>query len=431
MYFDWEGRIISRFLINLLTYYKAIWNIINAIMIVGIVYFANKIINPKNKKMIFLLTVLIILLMNILTFSQIIVWIAGNITYLFVIPIILYYFYQLLQNKEVKQRTIIFLSILNIIMTMFVEHMGLIIILGNLFLLIREYIKTKRINKTLLLYCFFSIIGLLTMILSPGSLKRLAIENQQFNELSIIGKMIYNFPNLVYYTYLSNFYLFVLITIGNYYLNKKINNKIIRKVSYLYLFLYFIIIFANYFKITFMNQYNFLIQLYFIIYTIISIIFIYLNYQKDHDLKIPFFYFLGIMSNIVMLISPTWGFRTGFATYIFLCITYIIIIDKNIKEREWLNKILSLLVIIMLGFYSILYISIARQNYENKQLIKQQKEENRAVITIKKYPEFVNCNINPNNDYHFTKFKQYYKINSNTKIKLIENNWEYFIFYHK
>ena len=27
MYFDWEGRFISRLLINFLTYYKVLWNI--------------------------------------------------------------------------------------------------------------------------------------------------------------------------------------------------------------------------------------------------------------------------------------------------------------------------------------------------------------------------------------------------------------------
>ncbi len=81
MYFDWEGSIISRLLINILTYHKYIWNIVNSPLIVLTINFSLKIINPKNKKMIYTLTLLVILMMNIYTFSQTITWIAGNITY--------------------------------------------------------------------------------------------------------------------------------------------------------------------------------------------------------------------------------------------------------------------------------------------------------------------------------------------------------------
>ena len=42
MYFSWEGRFISRILINILTYNKWLWNIINSIAIVGIIYYVEK-----------------------------------------------------------------------------------------------------------------------------------------------------------------------------------------------------------------------------------------------------------------------------------------------------------------------------------------------------------------------------------------------------
>ena len=52
MYFAWEGRFVSRLFINLLTYHKWLWNIINSFLLVSIIYFTVKIINPKNKKII-------------------------------------------------------------------------------------------------------------------------------------------------------------------------------------------------------------------------------------------------------------------------------------------------------------------------------------------------------------------------------------------
>ena len=102
MYFDWEGRFVSRILINILTYHKVLWNIINSLMIVGIIYYTVKIINPRNKKLIFILSTLTIFMMNIFTFSQVVVWVAGNITYLFVIPMMLYYFiiFFKIKNKQ-------------------------------------------------------------------------------------------------------------------------------------------------------------------------------------------------------------------------------------------------------------------------------------------------------------------------------------------
>ena len=100
MYFSWEGRLVSRIFINILTYNKWLWNITNSLVIVGIIYYIEKIVKFKNKKLMILLTFLVILFMNIFTFSQVITWIAGNITYLFVIPLILMYMYIIYYNKD-------------------------------------------------------------------------------------------------------------------------------------------------------------------------------------------------------------------------------------------------------------------------------------------------------------------------------------------
>lgn len=70
MYFSWEGRFISRLLITFLTYYKPLWNIMNSLLITSIIYLIMKIIKPKNKKLIFLTTTLMILLMNIKPFQK-------------------------------------------------------------------------------------------------------------------------------------------------------------------------------------------------------------------------------------------------------------------------------------------------------------------------------------------------------------------------
>lgn len=427
MYFSWEGRFISRLLINILTYNKWLWNIINSLVLVSTIYLVIKIINPKNKKICFLLSTLLILLMNLFTFSQVVVWLAGNITYLFVIPLLLYYFYCLFNEKEN-----IWLIILNIIIPMFVEHMGLILIASNIFFITLNYFKTKKINKKLILYFILSLVSMLIMLLSPGSKGRSLIENTYFNSLSLIDKIIYNLPNFIFYTFFINTYLNIIMTISNIYLLKNIKNKLIRIISYLYMipipiFISFIYLISNFKQIDFINQNNTLLTLYFISYIIIDLILI----IKEKDMKILFFYLIGIGSNTVMLLSPTWGFRTSLGTYIFLSIAHIQIIDKYIKENKIIITILQIIISLSMIFYLILYISIYRQYKDNLKRINEQIKNNSEIIEIVAYPGFVNCNINPGNEYHIRKFKEYYKIDENTEIKLIDNNWRYMIFYNK
>lgn len=434
MYFDWESRIVSRILINFLTFYKPIWNILNSILIVGIIYFIMKIIKPKNKKMIFLMSLLVILGMNIFTFSQVVVWIAGNITYLFVIPILLFYFYTIYNHKSSRNQTIFF-SILNILVPLFVDHIGVILVLGNLLIIIYQYYKTKTINKALISYLICSIIGMLFVILSPGSMKRNAVENIEFNKLNLFEKINYNLPNFIYYTYITNTYLIILMSIGISSLLKSVKNKPIKILGNIYLIpaviISIIYLFENIKGITIIKPNNILIIIYFIIYSVISFILLIINIKKEPYQKITFLYLLGIASNLVMLISPTWGFRTGFATYIFLSIAYLYIIDLNIKENKLINNFLLIISIGAICFYSILYVNVRRQNIDNVKNIELQKKEKAKVIEIVKYPHFANCNINPENEYHIEKFKQYYKIDSDVEIKLIDNNWKYLIFYYK
>ena len=153
-------------------------------------------------------------------------------------------------------------------------------------------------------------------------------------------------------------------------------------------------------------------------------------YSKNKKDKITiFFYTLGLVSNLVMLASPTWGFRTSFGTYIFLCISYLEIIDKNTIEKKFINNLLVVITTIMAIFYSILYISIAKQNRENINKINASKHSN--VIEIAKYPSFANCNINPTNPYHMKRFKEYFNIPESTEVKIVDNNWKYLIFYKK
>ncbi len=432
MYFDWEGRFVSRILINILTYHKILWNIVNGLSLTISVYYLKKLINPINNQITFLLILNILLFMNIYTFSQVIVWIAGNVTYTLVIPLLLYYFYTVLNTKD-KGKIIGLILFLNIIIPMFVEHMGLILVIFNLYIMFKDLIINKSQNKRYFLYFIISLLSFIIMFISPGSLKRASIENIAFNNLSFIGKMLSNLSNFIYYTFISNIYTIILMIIANAYLIK--NNFKNQKIK-IFLYLFFLVIpfiiilisLLNHFVtnsfLNSLNQNNIFIQSYFISYITFDIIMFILIFKEQ-----SFTYLLGILANTIMLLSPTWGYRTGFFTYVFLSLAFIMVIDKYYKEKKTLNILLFLVVILSFSFYIFLYINIYQANYERKKSIEKQK--NNDVIVIERFPYFANCNINPENTYHLTKFKEYYKIDANANIKLVDGKWLFKIIYQK
>lgn len=430
MYFSWEGRFISRVLINILTYHKILWNIINSLVITISIYLIIKLINPK-KKIIYLLTPLIFLLMNMFTFSQTVTWVAGNITYLFVIPLLLLYYYFVFNDKK----QVIVFSILNIIMTMFVEHMAIVLILSNIFFIIYRYIKNKKTSKELVLYLVLSIIGTVVMLISPGSLYRSSVENLDFNKLSIISKVIYNIPNFIYYTFIVNPYMIVLLSLANYYLIKKnINNKLLKVLLIIFMnvipllstSLYIISNFKS-MNIFLLDSNSIILKIYYVIYILLFICLIIKDTKSIFNKEI-FFFILGISSNIVMMVSPTWGFRTSLATYIFLCIFSLMIIEKYMKERKVFNIVAASALVLSSIIYILIYISTYRQYKENKLIIEKGIKDNSKVIEIYKYPVFINCNINPESEFHLKVFKKYYNI-EDKEVILLDNKWKYFILY--
>ena len=430
MYFSWEGRFISRLFINLFTYNKWLWNIVNSAVIVSIIYMINSICNFKNKKIMFFLSTLIVLFMNLFTFSQVVVWIAGNITYLFVIPLILFYIKILYNDKKLSGGISFVLGILNAIIPMFVEHMAIILILLNIIFLVKYYIRNKKVNKKLVVFLIISIISFLVMFLSPGNSIRNGMENNYFNTLSSFEKIIYNIPNYIYYTYTINYFLIVLMIIGNYFIIKnKINRRPIKIILCIFNIISIIFVLKSLLtKCDYSSNVNTLSIIYFIIYSIISFFLVVKNNYNDKSLL---FFLLGIISNGIMLLSPTWGYRTSFATYLFIGISYLIIIDGYIKNNKIILYTLLFMNLLGIIFYLVLYISIHLQYNDNYKAIMNGIENKSQNIEIVSYPSFAPCNINPSNDYHLSKFKKYYGINENTKITLVDNNWKFYIIYSK
>lgn len=435
MYFDWEGRFVSRVLINILTYHKWLWNLLNALVVCGTIFIGMKFIS-KPKRVIFPLMLLVIFGMNIFSFSQVMTWIAGNITYVFVIPIILWYFYFVLNNDKYNKWFVVVFSLINILGCMFVENMALVLVIGNILLLVIKYIKNKKVDKRIILYLSLSIIGTLSMLLSPGTRYRKSIENTYFNSLNLFEKIIYNIPNFVYYTFIVNSFMLVIMNFSNYFIIRdKIKNNWVKYIliifcislSTLTILIYPVSIFCDVNLMGLINQNNIFIIIYWLLYLIISLGLIYIYDKKDFSNM--FLFLIGLVSNGVMLISPTWGFRTSFFTYLLFSILSLKIINNYIKDKSIKDYVIYIISSLVICLYFVLYINIFKcQNVLEKNISKQIKN-NDNVIYVEMFSRFAPCNINPGNDYHIGKFKGYYGISLEKDIIVKEYNWKYDLIY--
>ena len=151
---------------------------------------------------------------------------------------------------------------------------------------------------------------------------------------------------------------------------------------------------------------------------------------KENNKKSTFLFVLGICANGIMLLSPTWGYRTSLFTYITLTLSNIIIISKYIKQNKLIETILKIILILISISYLFIYINVYRCQIDNKKYIKNQLKEDKQTIEILKFPYFVNCNINPNTDYHNSVYKKYYNIPEEKELKQIDK-WKYSIIYKK
>lgn len=432
MYFDWEGRIVSRMLINILTYNKWLWNILNSLVVCGIIYIGIKFVDEKPKKIIFPLMLLVVIGMNLFSFSQVMTWIAGNITYLFIIPVILWYFYFILNNDKYNKWFVFIFSLINLFGCMFVENMAIVIIVGNILLLIFKFIKNKRVDKRIILYLGLSIFGTLVMLLSPGTKYRNSVENIQFNKLNIFEKVFYNIPNFVYYTFIVNSFMLILMNLSNYYIIRdKISNKYLKcflivfmlSISIVTIMIYPLSLFSDVSLDFLINQNNIFIILYWLLYLIISFVLIVIYCYKDF-VNI-FLFIIGIISNLCMLISPTWGFRTSFFTYLIFSILALRIINFYIKD----NKVINYSVYIITGLMFILYLVFYINIYNCQLKVEEQVKSDDSIIYIDGFSKFAPCNINPTNSYHIGKFKDYYNISSEKDIVIVYDKWIYDFIY--
>ena len=425
-----EGRFIGRIIIMYTTYHKIIWNILTTLLFTLLVSSISKLLRKLSSLLILILGLLLI---NTDMFAQSYTWLAGSITYLYPTVLTIFYFISIYyKHNNYKLHDYFILISLSIIIPMFVENIASIFVLGNIILLIYTSIKERKLNILYIITTILSSFFLIIMLKSPGSASRSLTENIEFNNLTIIGKILTNIKNFNNYVFLKNSIMLIITVIPIlYYLIKK--RKII--TSLLVTIIPILSIISNIYymlpmKFSFLQNFsmidksNSIYIIYWIIYIFLFILSI--NYIINDNLEKKFIYFLlvlGLSSSIVMLILPTWGDRITLYSTITLTLIGTILIDKIIDDLK-LVKYLKV-AYALVGIYLIIcFISINQINTYRENYLKVQLEENMEVIKIVRNPIIYIWNNNPQSKYFIDTYKFYQNIPKEKDIDIVSLSYK-------
>lgn len=442
-YFSWEGRLISRVFIYLLTYYKFIFVIVTSALLTLIIYVANKMLGEVKNKVIYIVPFMLLLLLNTNSISQTYTWVAGSVTYLYPTAIVLAYFYYLYQKKEFKFENLefIILLIINTITPMFVENIGVAFVFGNILWLIlhRKEEKKELIKFSVLL--LFSLISLVAMLLSPGSASRASTEVQFYN-MSFLERIFLNIPNLISYGITRNIIVLLMMTFVIIYALKK------KKVKPYLIVLFSIIpvlgVFQNinlmfpiylrnfdYTKLTEMWGIFNVNNWYFIFYWILFfILFFYAIVNLTMDKKVrTYLIFMTLVAGVAitsMLVAPVWGERVSILSEIIFLIVSICLLKDCFNPR--FNKIIYSFFGLLVIYFIIMFTFIFLVQKDRDNYIEQQLKEDKQQIDV--YEHFIGYIWvgNPWGNFNAKVFKEYYGIPQDKSINIVISRYEQFLY---
>lgn len=450
LFIGYNGRYLGNILVIILTRSQLIRTVIMAITLFGIIYFSYKYSNKKNVTLIYISTLCVVAIPK-LVFRQAIVWTSGFTNYSISIFFILIYIYIVRnifgeERPKYSKKICIPLLILGICNALFVEHITLYSIILAIFVIVYSYIRFKKIYLAQVSYFIGAIVG--TIIMFSNSAYS-AIANSKDNYRSIpssgaegfIQSAINSYFDVIYKElFFNNIILNILITVLAilivYKYNTSKNNiknsvKLLGNIIIIFLVSYniysiisqinpgwkILLKYTNYFE-------GILSIIYYVIILILIIIFIKDNIKKQK--------MLFLLISIAALTAPLFvvkpiGSRCFLATYVIFILlinefaNYVMNGLDNSAINSYINKVIMALIIVFGVYLLSIYGYINKINSERINYVKAEVQSGKKEIVLTKLPyESYLWTATPlKNDLWMDRFKLFYGVPKDTKIKLI------------
>ena len=218
-----DGRIISGFLINFLTYNKFLFNLIFSVLMSLFVYYCNNLLGYVKNKYYYLFPFLGTILVSTFTFSYNYLSVTSTVTYTFPILMIFIYYMYLFKKETliINIKELISLLLMAIYISLSSIHLSFIFLLGNIFFFFYFFKKIKESYKK---YLLIIILQTICFIISMYFVDKTLFYNNI--EISLA-----NLSNYIDTIFSKNIILFLLGAIPiNYYLNDKLQGNMYKRL---------------------------------------------------------------------------------------------------------------------------------------------------------------------------------------------------------
>ena len=415
-----DGRIISGFLINFLSYNKIIFDILLAMFISHFVRMCNDLMGVVKSKYMYLYPLIGVLLVSTFMFSYNFMSVTTTVAYTFPAIMFFMFFYDLLKYEEISNLELLKLIFMALFICLSSIHIALAFFITNLIFFIINIKKNNNLQFFIIL-----VVELISVIYSLTKIDN-SIFYSDIN--TILGNITYSIENI----FSKNIIIIIIGAIPiNYYLGEKLKEHIYGRVviTLFDLILAFSLSynFFNYSPVNLnlvLSKYNGIFATenwYYIFYFLTYIVLFILSmnhYIKNRRLKLNLNSIIigSLVLVILLLISPI--FDKGNIIFITLAITMIAcILSKEMNTRVYV-KIVRAVAVLLVGYYlsmfaMVKYIDVTRTNYINEQI-----KANDSNIEVKANPIYLVWRYNPTDYFQKKDFKKYYEIPEDNTIEV-------------
>ena len=381
----------------------------------GIIFYIYKIIKfySKDKKYTELIPILLVILYNLIDMAYLrhgIYWASASVLYIWpLLPFFAVLYLYITTCKKIKDNkkfnysiTILILIILSFFTTFSQEQIGVGLLAFQFTYIILNHFKcVKKYLKIEIPFFITTFVSYIVLFMAPGNWKRMDT-NTDFSELSIFGKIMRNYPNIMKDIFMDkmNIFIFLLCIFLLYVIYIIYKNYKNKKVKYVFvpisLIVNIVLIFVFTFKSTWLSR-NIIVcplgTVWLVILFFCSLFYFNINKKMDFCSILV----CGFFTIICLLMSPVTGGRT-FLPFIFFVILLDCKLILDILNDDKKIKIVMILILIFISKKAIFnYIQIYHGYRENYSIYKLNDE----------------------------KLRNYKKVSNNKTIDLykIENSW--------
>ncbi len=445
-YQNWGGRILFFFIeIVLLQGGIAIYALFQSIIIIGIFYLIYRIVKQNNTTktrydwLIALFSVTCYGLIGIMTFRDAVFWATASILYLIPIFFVLLFVFlhrELTNSKPHPIVIYVLMPLLAFVASFSQEQIGAAMFVYLFLQIAYDWITTKQRPKLWLILCAtLSAVGLMALLLAPGSSVRMSTSSAEFYENNIIERITSTGLNITE-TALGEhnvIFLFLLMIFGLYLsshlLFLKKQGKLIKSVSVaLFITIGSILTFTLSTKQTLASftensliRYSLTVA---VALTILALVIHLLVKQKKIQLLILLL--SGLTSQVVMLMAPYYPIRS----FMFFLIVFFVIslstlfTTVDLSPRKLLMLMMPLMIFsiynystITVGYYKNSHTNTSNHRTLTNASTRLKQGEPVPEVRLKKLSDELYSQTMPyQDDYTLNLMRNYYRIPKDTII---------------